>query len=234
MPYPFGCVGNAHRGDGIEGLERLASRTRSIKSVTNLATFLPLKAATSILAVCYHKEIMSGKGSQPAGSRPTKTSGDRSNKAEFKNFALNKQAGHYYHLLEKFESGIELTGTEVKSIRGGKANLKDGYAMVRNNQLWLVNCHIGAYTPGSYLNADSIRERRLLLHRREIDKLMGRTREKGLTIVPTRLYSKGNLIKCEIALAKGKTVWDQRETLRRRTVDRETAQAINEHRRKTL
>ena len=193
-----------------------------------------MKAAAGSVAVCYHKEIMSGQGSKQVGGRKPKTGGFGASTTEFKNFALNKQAGHYYHLLEKFEAGIELTGNEVKSIRGGKANLKDGYAVVRGNQLWLTACHIGAYSPGSYLNADSLRDRRLLLHRREIDKLMGRTREKGLTIVPTRLYSKGNLIKCEIALAKGKTVWDQRETLRRRTVDRETAQAIHEHRRKTL
>lgn len=149
-----------------------------------------------------------------------------------KNLAVNRQASHFYNFLEKYEAGIELTGTEVKSIREGRANIKDGYAMVRGGQVWLVDCHIGAYAAGSYLNADSLRERRLLLHRREINKLMGRTQEKGLTLVPLRLYTKNNLIKCEIALAKGKTVVDRRETLRRRTIDRETAQAIHEHRRK--
>jgi SsrA-binding protein len=149
-----------------------------------------------------------------------------------RNFAINRQAGHYYHLLEKFEAGIELTGTEVKSIRDGKASLKDSYVVVRIDEVWLVDCHIGAYAAGSYLNADSLRDRRLLLHRQEIDKLGGRTRERGLTIIPLRLYSKNSLIKCEIALAKGKTVWDQRETLRRKTVDRETEQAIREHRRR--
>ncbi len=149
-----------------------------------------------------------------------------------RNFALNRQAAHYYHLLEKFEAGVELTGTEVKSIRGGKVNLKDSYAVVKGNEVWLIDCHIGTYLPGSYLNHDSLRDRRLLLHHREIDKLRGRTQERGLTIVPTRMYLKKNLIKCEIALAKGKTVWDQRETIRRRTVDRETAQDIREHRRR--
>lgn len=149
-----------------------------------------------------------------------------------RNFALNRQAGHYYHLLEKFEAGMELTGTEVKSIRDGKASLKDSYAIVRNDEVWLLDCHIGGYLPGSYLNHAALRERRLLLHRQEIDKLRGRTQERGLTLVPTRLYLKKNRIKCELALAKGKTVWDQRETLRRRTVDRETAQAIQEHRRR--
>ena len=148
-----------------------------------------------------------------------------------RNFALNRQAGHYYHLLEKFETGIQLAGTEVKSIREGKLNLKDAYAVLRNGEAWLMNCHISAYTAGSYLNSPPLRERKLLLHRKEIDKLMGRTREKGLTLIPTRVYVKNNMIKCEIALAKGKTVWDQRDAIRQRTIDRETAQDIHEHRR---
>ena len=150
-----------------------------------------------------------------------------------RNFAVNRQAGHYYHLLEKFEAGIELTGTEVKSVREGKAGLKDSYALVRNDEVWLVDLHIGGYLAGSYLNHAPLRERRLLLHRAEIDKLRGRTQERGLTLVPTRLYLKKNLIKIELALAKGKTVWDQRETIRRRTIDRETAQDIREHQRKS-
>jgi SsrA-binding protein len=148
-----------------------------------------------------------------------------------RDLAVNRQARHLYHLLEKYEAGVELNGTEVKSIREGKLNLKDGYAIVRNGEAWLLDCHISSYAAGSYLNAPPLRERKLLLHRKEIDKLMGRTREKGLTLIPTRVYLKNNLIKCEIALAKGKTVWDQRETIRRRTVDRETAQDIHEHRR---
>ncbi|HLI30836.1 MAG TPA: SsrA-binding protein SmpB [Terriglobia bacterium] len=151
-----------------------------------------------------------------------------------RNLAVNRQASHFYHFLEKYEAGIELTGTEVKSIRDGRASLKDGYAVVRNGQVWLVDCHIGAYAAGSYMNPDALRDRRLLLHRQEIYKLMGRIQEKGLTLIPLRLYTKNNLIKCEIALAKGKTVYDRRETLRRRTIDRETAQDIREHQRKHL
>jgi SsrA-binding protein len=151
-----------------------------------------------------------------------------------RNFAVNRQASHYYHLLEKYETGVELTGTEVKSVREGKANLKDGYGVVRDGEVWLIDCHISPYRAGSYLNPDSMRDRRLLLRRQEIDKLMGKTQERGLTLIPLRLYEKKNLIKCEIALAKGKTVWDQRETIRRRTVDRETQQAIQEHRRKHM
>jgi SsrA-binding protein len=151
-------------------------------------------------------------------------------KPRIRNFALNRQAGYFYHLLEKFEAGIELTGTEVKSIREGKVNLKDSYAAVRNGEAWLLDCHISPYTAGSYLNHDPLRERRLLLNRAEIHKLAVRTLEKGLTIVPTRLYLKKNLIKCEIALAKGKKVYDRREASRRRTIEREAEQAIREHR----
>lgn len=151
-------------------------------------------------------------------------------KPEVKNFAVNRQAGHYYHLLEKFEAGIELTGTEVKSIREGKVNLKDGYGMVKGDELWLVDCHISSYSSRGYANHDPLRDRKLLLHRQEINKLKGRTQERGLTVVPTRLYLKKNLIKCEIALAKGKNVFDRRETERRRTVDREAAMEMREHR----
>jgi len=149
-----------------------------------------------------------------------------------RNFAINRQAQHLYHLLERFEAGIELTGTEVKSVRDGKVNLKDSYAVVKGAQAWLIDCHISPYAPGSRFNHDPLRDRRLLLHRGEIDKLEGRTREKGLTVVPTRIYLVKNLIKCELALAKGKKIWDHRETSRRRTVDRETEQAMREHRRR--
>lgn len=149
-----------------------------------------------------------------------------------KNLAVNRQATHYYHFLEKFETGIELMGTEVKSIREGRATIKDGYAMIRKGEVWLVDCHIGAYAAGSYMNKDALRDRRLLLRRQEINKLTGSTQEKGLTLIPLRFYLKRNLIKCEIALAKGKTVFDRRETLRRRTIDRETEQDLREHQRK--
>lgn len=149
-----------------------------------------------------------------------------------RNLTVNRQASHFYHLLEKFEAGIELTGTEVKSIREGNVSLRDSYAVVRGTEVFLVACHVSPYSAGSIYNHDPLRDRRLLLHGDQIHKLAGRTHEKGFTIVPTRLYSKKNLIKCEIALAKGKKVYDQRETKRRRTVERETEQAIREHRRR--
>jgi SsrA-binding protein len=153
-------------------------------------------------------------------------------RSEERNLAVNRQASHYYHLLEKFEAGIELRGTEVKSVREGKANLKDSHAVVKRGEVWMLNCHISPYPAGSFYNHDPLRERRLLLKKREIGKLLGQTQEKGRTLIPLRLYLKKNLIKCEIALAKGKKIYDRRETMRRRTIDRETEQAIREHRRR--
>jgi SsrA-binding protein len=158
--------------------------------------------------------------------------GSRIDEARMKNFAVNRAAAHYYHFLEKFEAGIELKGTEVKSIREGKVNLKDSYAVVKGGQVWLVSCHISTYSSGSYLNHDPLRDRRLLLHRQEINKLTSKTQEKGLTLVPTRLYLKANKIKCELALAKGKKVYDRRETERRRTIKREAEQAVQDYRRR--
>jgi SsrA-binding protein len=159
--------------------------------------------------------------------------GAKAAKTEMRNLAVNRQAPHFYHLLERFEAGIELTGTEVKSIRDGKSNLKDGYCVVKDGQIWLIDSHISPYTAGSYMNHDPLRNRRLLLRSGEIDKLAGKTIEKGLTLVPLRFYLKQNLIKCEIALAKGKKVYDRRDASRQRTIDREAKQAISEHRKRS-
>jgi SsrA-binding protein len=140
--------------------------------------------------------------------------------------AVNRNAGHNYFLLEKFEAGIVLTGTEVKSIRSGKANLKDAYGLVKDNELWLLNCHISPYEHGSYSNHAAVRTRKLLVHREEIRKLIGKAQQKGLTLIPTRIYFKGGKVKVELALAKGKQQWDKRETERRRTADKEAREAI--------
>jgi SsrA-binding protein len=135
--------------------------------------------------------------------------------------ASNRQARHRYHLLDKWEAGLVLTGTEAKSLRDGKAQLKDGYAAVRDGEVWLHNVHIPPYAPASRENHEPERSRKLLLHKREIDRLVGRTREKGLTIVPTRLYFSGGRAKVEIALAKGKDVGDKRATIKERELKRE-------------
>ena len=144
-----------------------------------------------------------------------------------KDAASNRNAAHNYFLLEKFEAGIILTGTEVKSVRAGKANLKDSYGLVKDNELWLLNCHISPYEHGSYSNHAALRTRKLLMHRDEIRKLMGKTQQKGLTLIPTRMYFKGGKVKVELALAKGKQLWDKRETERRRTADKEAREAIS-------
>lgn len=142
----------------------------------------------------------------------------------------NRHAGHNYHLLERLEAGLVLTGTEVKSARDGKVQLKDSYAEVVGNEAWLVNAHISQYSHGNRENHEPERRRKLLLHRAEIDKLLGKTREKGLTLVPTKLYMKEGHIKCEIAVAKGKQLHDKRETERKREMEAEARAAM---RRKT-
>ena len=140
--------------------------------------------------------------------------------------AVNRIASHNYFLLEKFEAGVALTGTEVKSIRGGRANLKDSYGLIKDGELWLLNCHISPYEHGSYSNHAALRTRKLLMHREEIRKLIGKTQQKGLTLIPTRMYFKDGRVKIELALAKGKQLWDKRETERRRTADKEAREAV--------
>lgn len=140
--------------------------------------------------------------------------------------SVNRIAAHSYFLLEKFEAGITLTGTEVKSIRAGKANLKDSYGLVKDGELWLLNAHISPYEHGSYSNHEAVRTRKLLMHKGEIQKLLGKTQQKGLTLIPLRLYFKNGRVKVELALAKGKQLWDKRETERRRTADKEAREAI--------
>ena len=142
--------------------------------------------------------------------------------------ADNRKAFHDYHILETFEAGIALLGTEVKGIREGQANLRDSYARVEKGEIWLFNVHINPYSHRGYVDHDPRRKRRLLLHKHEIRKLIGKTVEKGLTLVPTKLYFKNGKVKVAIALAKGKQDHDKRETLRRREADRETRAAVKE------
>lgn len=151
----------------------------------------------------------------------------------FKILTDNRHAGHHYHLMERFEAGLVLTGTEVKSARAGKIQLKDSYAEVLGNEAWLVNAHISHYSHGNLQNHDPARRRKLLLHRREIDKLHGKTREKGLTLVPTKVYLKKGHIKCELALARGKQLHDKREAERKREQEAE-ARAAMQRRARTI
>jgi SsrA-binding protein len=143
-----------------------------------------------------------------------------------KTVATNRKAFHNYHIGDGIEAGIALTGSEIKSIRDGRVSLGDAYVRPENGELWLLNAHIARYEAGSYMSHEPTRPRKLLLHRKEIDSLTGKVAEKGLTLVATRLYLKGNIAKVEIALAKGKKLYDKREAISRREVDRELARAI--------
>ena len=144
--------------------------------------------------------------------------------------ASNRQAAHNFFLLERFEAGLALTGTEVKSAREGNLQLKDSYAEVRRGEAWLIDAHISPYSHGNRANHDPLRDRKLLLHRREIDKLLGKTREKGLTLIPTRIYLKAGRIKCELALARAKKLHDKRAAERERTTQAEARQALRARR----
>lgn len=148
---------------------------------------------------------------------------------EFKVLASNRKAFHDYFVEEAFEAGIVLTGTEIKSVRAGSVNLRDAFAQVRNGELWLENVHISPYEAGNRFNADPYRTRKLLMHRKEINRLMGRAQEKGLTIVPLRMYLKKNRAKVEIALVKGKKQYDKRDTISKRDAGREIERAMKEN-----
>jgi len=145
--------------------------------------------------------------------------------------ATNRKARHTYHLLEKETAGIELLGTEVKAIRAGRINLKEGYVAFVGGEAFLVGCHVGSYESAGYAGHDPVRRRRLLLQKRQIERLAGKVQEKGLTVVPLAVFLEGNWIKVEIALARGKQLHDKRDTLRQRTLDREAEQAIKDRQR---
>jgi SsrA-binding protein len=144
--------------------------------------------------------------------------------------ATNRQAAHRYNLLERFECGIVLTGSEVKSLREGKAALKDSYALVRDGEVWLLGVYIPPYGAAARDNHDPERPRKLLLHRAEIERLVGRTHERGLTLVPTRIYFSGprSRAKVELALAKGKDLYDKRQSIRTRDMARDVQRELRE------
>jgi len=144
--------------------------------------------------------------------------------------ADNRKARHDYHVLETYEAGIALLGTEVKAIREGRVNLRDSFCKMEGAAAYVLNVHIGQYSHGGYATHDPMRPRKLLLHKEELNKLLGKTAERGLTIVPLRMYFKNGRVKVTIALAKGKKIYDKRETLKRREADRETRAAIKTRR----
>lgn len=144
-----------------------------------------------------------------------------------KTVATNKKAYHDYFIEETYEAGIELVGSEVKSIRKGAVNLKDSYAAVKDGELYLYNAHVSPYEKGSFFNPDPRRRRRLLMHKKEITRLKSKTEQKGYTLVVTRLYFKDSLVKAEVALAKGKELYDKRKTLKEKQIKRDVARALN-------
>src|SRR5687768_13673628 len=148
-----------------------------------------------------------------------------------KNIAENRKAFHDFHILETFEAGVALLGTEVKSIREGNVNLRDSFARVEAGEIWIYNVHINPYSHRGYSSHEPTRRRKLLLRRAEIRKLIGRTVERGMTLVPTRMYFRNGHVKVSIGLARGKKAHDKRETIKRRETERETRAAIKERRR---
>jgi len=143
--------------------------------------------------------------------------------------ARNKKAKHDYHIEETYEAGIKLKGTEIKSVRQGKVNLKDSYAIVKNGEIFILNMHISPYKQGNRYNHKPDRTRKLLLHKREIDSLYGKTQREGFTLVPIAVYLKDNLAKIELALAKGKNVRDKRREIKKKTAQREMKKAFKDH-----
>ncbi len=146
----------------------------------------------------------------------------------YKLIAQNKKAFHDYHIEETFEAGIVLTGTEVKSLRVGKANLRDSYASVKENELWLIGVHISPYEQASVFNHDPLRNRKLLVHRHELKRLVGKIQRAGYTLVPTKMYFKDGRAKVEIALAKGKATYDKRQDLAKKDAQRDIERAFRE------
>jgi SsrA-binding protein len=143
----------------------------------------------------------------------------------------NRQAHHNYFLQDRFEAGLVLTGTEVKAARAGKIQLRDSYGEIHNNEAWLCNAHISEYSHGNLFNHNPVRKRKLLLHRREIDKLLGKTQNKGLTLIATKLYLKNGRVKCELALAVGKKMHDKRDADRKRTQEAEAKAGLMRNKR---
>jgi SsrA-binding protein len=142
----------------------------------------------------------------------------------------NRKAYHDYHIEDTLEAGIALSGTEVKSLRDGRANLKDSYVIVKGGEAYLLNCHISPYSHGNIMNHEPLRTRKLLLHRKEIDRLRGKIEAKGYTLIPLKLYFKGSFAKVEIGLARGKKFFEKRDTIKEREARREIEKAIKTRR----
>ncbi len=161
-----------------------------------------------------------------------KSEAKKADREGLKIVAQNRAASYNYHLLDKLEAGLVLVGTEVKTLREGKGTLREAYAEIRLGEVWLVNCHIPEYLPGGARNHDPLRKRKLLLNRREIERLVVQTQQKGMTVVPLKIYFRDGIAKCELAVAKGKKFHDRREAERQKEAKREANEAIYRSRRR--
>jgi len=161
-----------------------------------------------------------------------KSNANKSQHEGVKIVAQNRAASYNYHLLDSLEAGLVLVGTEVKTLREGKGALREAYAEIRGGEAWLVNCHIPEYLPGGFRNHDPLRKRKLLMKRREIERLLVQTQQKGMTVVPTKIYFRDGIAKCELAVAKGKKFHDRRESERQKEAKREASEAIFRSRRR--
>jgi SsrA-binding protein len=170
----------------------------------------------------------------PSGydTRTVKAAAKKGEREGVKIVAQNRTASYNYTLLDTFEAGLMLVGTEVKALREGKGTLREAYAEIRGGEAWLVNCHIPEYQPGGFRNHDPLRKRKLLLHRRELERLLVQTQQKGMTIVPLKIYFRDGRAKCELAVGKGKKFHDRRESERQKEAKREADDAMYRSRRR--
>ena len=152
--------------------------------------------------------------------------GSAKSESQFKILSDNRQARFNYELLDRYEAGLVLTGTEVKAARTGRINLQDAFAEVDGGQAWLMNAHFSPYSHGNVFNHEAVRKRKMLLHRAEIEKIFGKTRDKGFTLIPTKIYLKDGLVKCEVALAKGKKTHDKRDSIKQREQEAEAKAGV--------
>jgi len=180
-------------------------------------------------AVCGHLRAVARDGYD---SRVVKSATKKAQYEGVKIVAQNRSASYNYHILDKLEAGLVLVGTEVKTLREGKGTLREAYAEIRAGEAWLINCHIPEYLPGGSRNHDPLRKRKLLLNRREIERLVVQTQQKGMTIVPLKIYFRDGIAKCELAVAKGKKFHDRREAERQKEAKREADEAIYRSRRR--
>jgi len=165
-------------------------------------------------------------------TKPLAKKTEKAEKSKEQIVAQNRAASYNYHLLERYEAGLVLHGTEVKALRQGKANIRDAFVDFKPTGPWLVNAHIAQYMPGGPWNHEPLGSRKLLLHQNEIDKLAGRVESKGLTVIPLRIYFRDGIAKCEIALAQGKKTWDRRQDERKKEARREAEEAMYRNRRR--